>query len=107
MVAERLARSAEEAWADGVTPELPAPLRERFSFAAFAAAGAAPAICRDLEVALEQQVRAHPAPSVAFERAMLELKAAGHGHDLWCWVVDEVFERPGRLPVRHGPGRQR
>ncbi len=89
VVAERVARSAEEAWADGVTPELRAPLRERFSFAAFAAAGDGPALCRDLEVALEQQLRAHPAPSAAFERAMLELKAAGH--DLWCWVPDEEW----------------
>lgn len=97
-VVEEVARVAEDAWAIGVDPERPHSLAPRFSFQAFSGASDPDALCRELEAALTQRMRAHPFPPVAFDKAMLELKAAGH--DLWnvfeeVWAADFATRRKG------------
>lgn len=86
-IAERLARVADRAWANGVVPIRPPPLAPRFSFQAFVVTDDHETLCRQLEAALAERMRAHPSAVVAFESAMRELEDAGH--DLWSWADEE------------------
>lgn len=100
-VVERVARAAEDAWAIGVQPARPPSLSTRFSFRAFSSVKEPQSLCRDLEIALNERLQAHPSPAAAFEEAMKELKAAGH--DLWSYTPEEVWG-PDYVTPRPGSG---
>lgn len=86
-----LARHADNLWAHGRVPSDPAPLGDKFAFAAFRSGPDPTVRCRRLEAELSDRLAAHPSPEAVLERAAKELRALGH--DLWSWEPDRVWGR--------------